>query len=141
MLKKTLISLVLSLGLTTVVVANEELKKDMGKLSHALGGVQSGFLTSDKAATLKAIATLKKESMIVLGDKEKITKLLPVDLRYKASIAINSADIIVKNVDKIEKILKDKNMRMINRQMRSQKAFSEIQNQCFRCHNLVRDWQ
>ena len=113
----------------------------MGKLSHTLTQVQSGFLSSDKAATLKAVAALKKESAEILGDEEKITKLLPEDLRYKASIAINSAHMIAKNADEIERILNNKDMRMINRQMRSQQAFEEIQNQCFRCHNLVRDWQ
>ncbi len=141
MLKKTLLSLVVAIGLTSSLGANDQLKADMGTLASALSEVQIGFFTNDKYATLKAAAELKKHVQTTLGDKKKITNLLPADLQYKSSIAINSSEMIAKYIDEIEDILTDRNMRMINKQMKSQKAFVEIQNQCFRCHNLVRDWQ
>lgn len=140
MLKKTFVSLLVCVGLSSGVSAGE-LKSDMDKLANDLSVLEMGFLTNDKAATLSAVQTLRAHVNQYLGDKETVTKLLPAEVKYKASIAINSAKMIDKNVDKIEKILKDRSMRMINQQMESQKAFLVIQNQCFRCHNLVRDWR
>ena len=141
MLKKTLLSLVLTLGLTSSLVANDKLKADMGQLAGTLSAVQMGFFSNDKQATLDSLATLRKEVSTMLGDKETIKGLLPENVQHKASIAINSADMIKKYSDEITAILNDRNMRMINKQMKTQKAFTGIQNQCFRCHNLVRDWQ
>jgi len=140
MIKKGFLTLVLSCVLVSGAMAGE-LKKDMTKIAHTLSQVQMGFFSSDKVSTLKYLQELKTTTKAVLGDKEKITKLLPKDVKYKSSIAINSAHMIVKYVDEIESILNNKNMRMIKRQMQSQKAFVNIQNQCFRCHNLVRDWK
>ncbi|MEA3370508.1 MAG: hypothetical protein U9Q40_04145 [Campylobacterota bacterium] len=141
MLKKSLVSLLLCAGLASSVGAQEELKADMGKMAADLSAVQIGFFSNDKKGTLTSLMDLKKIVYKSIGDKDTITKLLPEDIRYKASIAINSAELINRQIEKIEAILKDKNMRMINRQMKSQQAFLEIQQQCFRCHNLVRDWQ
>ena len=140
MFKKTLMSLVVCIGLSSSVSANE-LQNDMGILAGDLSGVQIGFFTNDKKATLEALDSLQIAVKKYLGDKDMITKLLPEEIKYKASIAVNSAEMIDKSIVKIKEVLKDKNMRMINRQMKTQKAFLEIQNQCFRCHNLVRDWQ
>ena len=140
MLKKTLISLVVSLGLTTGVVASDKLKVDMGKLASSISEAQAALFLNDKAATLAAVIKLRKETKEILGDEKTIKSLLPVEMQYKASIAINSAGLIAKYASQIEDTLNDKNMRMINQQMRTQKAFTDIQNQCFRCHNLVRDW-
>lgn len=141
MLKKTLLSLVLSLGLTVTLGANDKLKAEMAQLSASLSAVQTGFFTNDKQATLASVLTLKKEVTTMLGDKETIKGLLPEAVQHKTSIAINSADMIKKYSDEIIAVLNDRDMRMINKQMRTQKAFAGIQNQCFRCHNLVRDWQ
>ena len=141
MLKKTLVSLVICAGLASSVSAQDELKADMGKMAAELTAVQMGFFTNDKKETLASILKLRKLVDKTIGDKKTITNLLPEEVRYKSSIAINSAELIDRYVDEIEEILTDKNMRMINRQMRSQKAFLEIQQQCFRCHNLVRDWE
>jgi len=140
MFKKTLMSLVVCIGLSSSISANE-LQNDMGILAGDLAGVQIGFFTNDKKATLEALDSLQVSVKKYLGDKDMITKLLPEEVKYKASIAVNSAEMIDKSIVKIKEVLKDKNMRMINRQMKTQKAFLEIQNQCFRCHNLVRDWQ
>ena len=141
MFKKTLVSLVVCAGLVSSVGAQEELRADMGKMASELTAVQMGFFTNDKKETLASILKLRKLVDKTIGDKKTITNLLPEEVRYKSSIAINSAELIDRYVDEIEEILTDKNMRMINRQMRSQKAFLEIQQQCFRCHNLVRDWE
>ena len=141
MLKKTLVSLVICAGLASSVSAQDELKADMGKMAAELTAVQMGFFTNDKKETLASILKLRKIVDKTLGDKDTITNLLPEEVRYKSSIAVNSAELIDRYVDEIEKILTDKNMRMINRQMSSQKAFLEIEQQCFRCHNLVRDWE
>ena len=140
MLKKTFIGLVISLGLTSTLVAGD-LKADMSQISSTTVEAQIGFFTNNKAATLAAIIKLKKQAHDVLSDKKTITSLLPDDVKYKASIAINSAQLIDKYTTQIEKDLNDRSLRMINKQMRTQKAFVEIQKQCFRCHNLVRDWQ
>ena len=141
MFKKTLLSLVVSLGLTSGLVANDELKADMGKLASSIVEAQMGFFANDQKATLAAVMKLKKESAEFLGNKETITALLPENVKHKASIAINSAEMITKHANDIEKTLNDRSMNMINKQMRTQKSFAEIQHQCFRCHNLVRDWQ
>ena len=143
MLKKTLVSVIVCLGLSSTVVSagNAELKEGMGALSGSVSALQMGFFTNDKKVTLDAVQTLRENVHKYLGDKKKITSLLPAELQYKSSIAVNSAQMIEKNALIIEKALADKNMRMINRQMSTQKALLEIQNQCFRCHNLVRDWE
>ena len=140
MLKKTLMSLVLSLGLTSSLVANEELRANMLELGASMSAAQAGFFANDKKAVLAAVLQLRKDSKTILSDKKKVIQLLPDDVKYKASIAINSAELIAKYADEIEYTLQDRNMRMINQQMRTQKAFREIEKQCFRCHNLVRDW-
>ena len=141
MLKKSLLSIVLSLGLTVSLGANDKLKAEMGQLAGSLSAVQMGFFTNDKKTTLDSVLTLRKEVENFLGNKETIEGLLPENVKHKASIAINSAEMIKKYSDEIIAVLNDRNMRMINKQMKTQKAFTGIQNQCFRCHNLVRDWQ
>jgi len=143
MLKKTLVSIVVCLGLAGSAVAQEgsDLKAGMGALSGSVSALQMGFFTNDKKASLDAITMLRENVKKYMGDKETITKLLPENEKYKASIAVNSAQMIEKYAAEIAKELTDKNMSAINREMSTQKAFLEIQNQCFRCHNLVRDWQ
>ena len=143
MLKKTLVGIVVCLGLAGSAAAQEssELKVGMDALSGSVSALQMGFFTNDKKISLDAIAMLKKNVEKYLGNKATITKLLPEDEKYKASIAVNSAQMIEKYAAQIEKELSDKNMSAINREMSTQKAFLDIQNQCFRCHNLVRDWQ
>lgn len=141
MLKKMLISGVVALSLATGANAGEyDLKNNMNVLSSGLAEVQRGFLTNDKAFTQESLAKFKKEVHNLLSDKKNIEKMLPTDARFKSSIAVNSATIMKDKIDAINHILNDKNMRMIDRQKNSQRAFLELQNQCYRCHNLVRDW-
>ncbi len=142
MFKKVLVSGLVSLSIVSSVSANGyDLKTNMAMLSATFSSVEQGFLTNDKKATLKALDSFQKEVDELLGDKKNITRLLPEDLKHKSSMATNTATSIDKYIDEIRVILKDKNMRMINRQNRSQKAFVNIQQQCFRCHNMVRDWE
>lgn len=141
MLKKKFVSLVFSLGLITSVVANDELKGEMRIIADSLSKAQMGFFSNNKAAALSSLEKLRGDVKKTIGDEEKIISLLPDELKYKSSIAVNSARLIERNIDLIEEILKKKNIRMINRQMTTQKALQDIQAQCFRCHNLVRDWE
>jgi len=142
MLKKVLVSGLITLSLATSVNANGfDLKTNMDMLLATFNGVQKGFLTNDKKSTLAALDRFQKEMNELLGDQKNIEKLLPADIKHKASMATNTATSINQYADEIRTILLDKNMRMINRQNRSQKAFVNIQKQCFRCHNMVRDWE
>jgi len=141
MLKKTLLTVVLSLGLASSLYAGDQLRADMQILSATMSDVQFGFFKNDKVATLAAVMKLNKETSEILGDKKTITALLPDEVKYKASIAINSADMISRYAKEIEDVLNDKNMKAIEKEMKTQRSFLDIQNQCFRCHNLVRDWK
>ena len=140
MLKKTLMGGLVVLGLSTGLLGGE-LKVEMNQLAGTVTSLEMGFFTNDKKATLEAVSTLRQQVKEYLGDEASVKRTLPANLQYKSSIAVNSAEMIEKYASEIEKILNDKNMRMINRQMGTQKAFLEIQSQCFRCHNLVRDWK
>ncbi len=140
MIKKTLIGLFVCVGLSSSLVAGD-IKAEMNQLAGTVTSLEMGFFTNDKKATLEAVALLKKHIKDYLGDEASVKKTLPEHLQYKSSIALNSAEMIEKYADEIEATLNAKNMKMINRQMSSQKAFLEIENQCFRCHNLVRDWK
>lgn len=143
MLKKTLVSIVVCLGLSSSAFAQESmnLKEGMGALSGSVSALEMGFLTNDKKATLEAVKMLRENVKKYMGDNDTIIKLLPEEVKYKSSIALNSAQMIEKYAAEIKKSLSDKSINGINRQMNTQKAFLEIQNQCFRCHNLVRDWE
>ena len=142
MFKKVLVSGLVSLSIVSSVSANGyDLKTNMTMCLPHFQVQSKAFLTNDKKATLKALDSFQKEIDELLGDKKNIERLLPEDLKHKSSMATNTATSIDKYIDEIRVILKDKNMRMINRQNRSQKAFVNIQQQCFRCHNMVRDWE
>jgi hypothetical protein len=140
MLKKTVVGLLVGLGFVANVNASD-LKHDMSSLSSTLSAVRYGFLTNNKEKAIEALAKFKKSVDTTLGDKETITKLLPEALKYKADIAINSAEMIDKYIEEINTIAVDKNITPIKAQMQAQKAYLNIEAQCFRCHNLVRDWE
>jgi len=141
MFKKGILGLVISLGLSTGLTANDTLKADMARLAKSVSVAQAGFLANDKAMTLAGVIQLKKDVKEILGDEKSIKVLLPEEIQYKSSIATNTAQMIEKYAGQIETTLNDRSMRMINQQMRTQTAFTEILDQCFRCHNLVRDWK
>jgi hypothetical protein len=141
MIKKILVSGLISLSVATVAVAQEQLQNEMNALSATMYNVERGFLANDKKLLDESLVKFKGEVKDFLGDEKYIKSLLPEDAKHKSSIAINSAKMIGKSIEKIQKTLKDSSLSAINRQMRSQKEFENIQTQCFRCHNLVRDWQ
>lgn len=142
MIKKVLISGLVSLTLATGLSANDyDLKTNMSMLSATLSGVEQGFLTNDKKATLEALSRFQNEIDTLLGDKDNITKLLPEKLKHKASMATNTATMIDKYIGEIREVLTDEKMPMIDRENKSQKAYLNIEGQCFRCHNMVRDWE
>ncbi len=142
MLKKVLIGGLLSFAIVSSASANSyDLKTNMDLLASTFSDVQQGFLTNNEEVTLASLVKFQKEIDELLGDKDNITKLLPDDLKHKASMATNTATMIDKYIAEIKSILNDKKMPMIDRQNKSQKAFVNIQVQCFRCHNMVRDWE
>jgi len=142
MLKKILISGLVVLSMSSAINASDyDLKTNMYKLNDGLTAVQLGMLTNNPKATLAAVKEFKKEIDELLGDKENIKNLLPEKLKYKASMATNAATSIDKYINEIESACSDKSLKKIERENRTQKAFLNIQHQCFRCHNMVRDWE
>jgi len=154
MIKKILISGLLSVCVASSLSAAEpkaveskvvkpkavELKEGMNAMSGSLYDLQRSLLTNDKKVALSATKKLRTQLDSVIGNEKTIKALLPEEVKHKSSIAINSAHLIEKAITKIEKTLNDRTMNAINKQMRTQKAYLAIQTQCFRCHNLVRDW-
>jgi len=141
MIKIILLSGLIALSVITNVSAKNVTDKKTSSHLNSMYDMQRGFLTNDKKMTLDSLAKFKKEVKASIGDVDVINKLLPENIKHKSSTALNTANMINRHVVEIEKVLTEKNIRMINRQMRSQKAFLDIQNQCFRCHNLVKDWK
>ncbi|MDA3947166.1 MAG: hypothetical protein PF439_10865 [Helicobacteraceae bacterium] len=142
MLKKVLISGLFCLSIATTANANGyDLATNMKMLASTFLSVQEGFLSNDKASTLVALDKFQKEVDDLLGDKRNIERLLPEDLKHKASMATNTATLMDKYVNEIREDLNDKDMSMIDRQNKTQKIFLNIEGQCFRCHNMVRDWE
>jgi len=140
MLKKTVVGILVGFGLTLSVSANE-LKMEMDTLATSLSMLQHSFLTNDRDMALATVGKFEKDVDAYIGDEKTIRALLPDNLKSKSRIAVKSAELIDKSLDSIREILEDKEMKAINRQMYSQKEFLNIQEQCFRCHNLVRDWK
>jgi len=139
MIKKTLVGLVLGASLASNVSA-ETLKHDMDMLATSLSLVQRSFLLNDRQKSVQYLADLKKNIKHTLGNKEKVVNLLPDGLKYRSRIAINSGKMINQYIDQIDEIYADKNLKNIEAQMESQDALLQIQAQCYKCHNLVRDW-
>ena len=139
MLKKTLVGLVLGASLVSSLNA-ETLKHDMDVLATSLSSVQRAFLLNNREISVQLLADLKKNIKHTLGSKEKVISLLPDKLKYKSRIAVNSGRMINQYIDQIDEIYADKHLKNIEAQMESQDALVQIQEQCYKCHNLVRDW-
>jgi len=140
MFKKSFVGVVVSLGIVSSLSANQ-LKQDMDSLESSLISVQHGFLINDRKTTLSLLSEFKKNVNNILGSKEKIIGLLPKQLKKKSSIAVNSGKMIDRYIKEIEAIPKDKSLTPIKAEIKAQEAFLNIQTQCFKCHNLVRDWK
>ena len=139
MLKKTLVGLVLGASLVSSLNA-ETLKHDMDVLATSLSSVQRAFLLNNREMSVQLLADLKKNIKHTLGSKEKVISLLPDKLKYKSRIAVNSGRMINQYINQIDEIYTDKKLKNIEAQMESQDALIKIQEQCYKCHNLVRDW-
>ena len=139
MFKKSIAGVVISLSIVSSLNA-EVLKQDMDALESSLIAVQHGFLLNDRKTALLLLADFKKNVNKVLGSKEKVVSLLPDKLKNKSSIALNSGKMIDSYLQEIDSIANDKNLTPIKARIKAQEAFLNIQTQCFKCHNLVRDW-
>jgi len=139
MLKKTLAGLVLGASLVSSLNA-ETLKHDMNVLATSLSSVQRAFLLNDREKSVRLLKDLKKNITHTLGSKEKVVNLLPKELKFKSRIAINSGKMINQYINEIDGIYADKSLKHIEAQMEAQDALINIQRQCYKCHNLVRDW-
>lgn len=139
MLKKSLVSLVISAGIVSSLNA-ETLKHDMNVLATSLSSVQRAFLLNDRKKSVRLLADLKKNITHTLGSKEKVVNLLPDELKYKSRIAVNSGKMINQYIQQIDEIYGDKSLTNVKAQMEAQDALLNIQVQCYKCHNLVRDW-
>ena len=139
MFKKTLVSIIATAGIISSLGA-ETLKHDMGVLATSLSMVQRGFMINDRDKTIVLLADLKKNIYHTLGDNEKVIALLPEELKHKSRIAVNSGKMINTYIAEIEAIYYDKTLSPIKAQIEAQTALINIQVQCYKCHNLVRDW-
>ena len=139
MLKKTLVGLVISAGLVSSLGA-ESLKYDMEILAANLASTQRAFLLNDKKQSVKLLADLKKSIHHTLGSKEKVVALLPKDVKYRSRIAVHSGRMITQYIDQIDEVFADKKISNLEAEMETQDALLHIQAQCYKCHNLVRDW-
>ena len=139
MFKKAVISLVVSAGIVSSLNA-ETLKHDMNILATSLSSVQRAFLLNDREKSVRLLIDLKKNITHTLGNKEKVVNLLPDELKFKSRIAINSGKMINQYIEQIDAIYEDKSLKHIEAQMEAQDALLNIQVQCYKCHNLVRDW-
>ena len=109
----------------------------MKTLVDSMHSIEYGFLTNDKNITKNSIDNFKVQINKIFNSEDIIKNFLPHKLKHKSSTAINSVKIINRSILEIEKVLADENIRVVNRQRRTQKSFLEIQNQCYRCHNLM----
>ena len=140
MMKKILLTSLVTLGLFTTSVSAYNLKVNMQLLGAEMAVLQQGFINSDMQGVKAAIEKLSKHSEELLGNQEKFKEMLPKNKKNKANEAVMSAQIIAHNVQIIEDAIANKlNQSGITRREESQRAYTYIEHACFRCHNLVRD--
>jgi len=139
MLKKILVGLVISTGVVSSLGA-ETLKYDMTVLYNNFSSVQRSYFVNDRKQAMRLLADLKMNTDRILGNEKKIIRLLPKGLKDRSKIAITSGRLIRENISKIESVYYDKSLNKIQAEVKAQKALTNIQIQCYKCHNLVRDW-
>ena len=140
MMKKIILTSLVTLGLTVTSVSAYDLKTNMQLLGAEMSVLQHGFMNSDMQGVSAAIEKLAKHSEELLGNKEKFKEMLPKNKKHKASEAVMSAQIIAHNIQIIRDQIENKlNKSGIVRREESQRAYTYIEHACFRCHNLVRD--
>jgi hypothetical protein len=139
MLNKIVLTAVASFCIASSLSA-DKIKTEMGILSNSLSSVQRAFMEDDRDKSIRLLADLKISIHKVLGSERKVLKLLPKELQDKKNIALNTGKIINENIDKIQAIYFDESLTNIQAQIQSQELILDIERQCFKCHNLVRDW-
>ena len=140
MVKNIVIKALIVTGLASgLSAADYDLKKNMQQMSMEMLALQQGIMSSDDKATLSALKQFKSSVNELLGDKESITKLMPANKKDKAPMAVNSAHTLNLYMDEISAAINDKNLNDLEKQSKTQKAYINIQGQCFHCHNLARD--
>ena len=140
MIKKILLTTLVTLGLTATSVSAYDLKVNMQLLGAEMAVLQNGFMNSDMEGVRAAVEKLSKHSEELLGNKKKFKEMLPESKQHKAGEAVMSAQIISHNVQIIRDAIENKlNKSNITRREESQRAYTYIEHACFRCHNLVRD--
>ncbi|MEN8146178.1 MAG: hypothetical protein ABFR02_01005 [Campylobacterota bacterium] len=136
MVIKTLIVTGLVSGLSA---ADYDLKSNMHQMSMEMHAVQQGIMSNSDEATLDALKRFKSSVNHLLGDTDNITKLLPDSKKAKAPMAVNSAHTINLYMDEISAAINNKELNDLQKHNKIQKAYMDIQGQCFHCHNLARD--
>ncbi len=140
MMKKIILTSLVTLGMTVTSVSAYDLKTNMQMLGAEMSVLQHGFMYSDMEGVRAAVEKLAKHSEELLGNKEKFKDMLPKNKKHKAGEAVMSAQIISHNVQIIQDVIENKlNKSGIIRREESQRAFTYIEHACFRCHNIVRD--
>lgn len=140
MIKKILLTGLVTLGLTATSALAYDLKTNMQLLGAEMAVLQHGFMNSDMQGVKAAVEKLSQHSEELLGNKEKFKEMLPKNKKHKASEAVMSAEIIAHNVQIIQDAIENKlNKSGLTRREESQRAYTYIEHACFRCHNIVRD--
>lgn len=139
MFKKIVISTIATACLVSGLQA-DKIKTEMGVLTNSLAAAQRAFMENDRDKSIRLLADLKISIHKVLGSERKVLKLLPKDLQHKKKIALTTGRLINENIDAIQAIYFDESLSNIQAQMKSQEGMLDIQRQCYKCHNLVRDW-
>ncbi len=140
MIKNTIITGLLTLGLGVSSASAYDLKTNMLLLNAEFSEVQQGFISSNKEGVSSAIRRFATDAQELLGNKAKFADMLPEGKKHKAAEAVKAAQIIAVNTQIIIDEVDNKyNHSEQSRRENAQRAFGYIQNACFRCHNVVRD--
>ncbi len=139
MVKKILVGIVVSASIVSALSA-DTLKDGMKKLEHSFLSVQNAYLLNDRDNAMKALSDLRINVHHYLGTDEKVRKLLPADLKDREKIGVNSGRLIKESITNIENIYFSKKLNKIQAEVKAQDELINIEKQCFKCHNLVRDW-
>jgi len=140
MMKKVLVTGMVTLALSITSLSAYDLKSNMLLLNAELREVQNGFISSDKEGVEDSIKRFAKHANELLGNKKKFEEMLPRNKKHKSNEAVMSAQIIAHNVKIILDAVSNKyNQSGKVRREESQRAYTYIEHACFRCHNIVRD--
>ena len=117
------------------------LKYNMLMLNAQMGEAREYMIRNNREEALKVFKSLKTEVHDLLSNKKKIESLLPPEKKNKSDIALESAKMIIDNIELIEDAYGENKRELspLKRQIKAQRAYTSIELACFHCHNLVRD--